>query len=335
MTDVGTDLLTLAGIAWDPHLRGVLTVLAGVVILMGSVYLILYTNLGSRLGFMLALGGFFGWMTILGFTWWLNPPAIGPRGDLPVWEPVEIVTGDLTDAANGATLEEAQTLPNTCWSAESPSCVLVDGGAEADQIIAANSELFTDIDANPNLSELAALDTEGVIDESVDFGEWELVSSTDAGEAQSEASTVLVDQQELFESPEDFIVLDTFELGGKDGLPEDPDRLDRIWTWVKNTLTPQHPDRYAIVQVQAVVPVEPEPGEAPPPPQPDPDAPVISVIMHRTNAWGGFFGDRRVPPAMVTIGSAILLAVIAYSLHRRDLLADEHRATADASSNGG
>lgn len=334
MFDVGTDLLTLGGIAWDPHIRGVLTVLAGVAILMGSIYLILYTNIGSRLGFLLALGSFFGWMTILGFTWWINPPAIGPRGDLPVWEPVEVVVGDLGNPSNGATLEEAQTLPNTCWSAEADTCVLVDDSAEADQLIEQNSELFSDIDANPTLSELAALDTEGVIDEAVDFGDWELVSSTDAGEAQSEASTILVEQQELFGSPDDFIVLDTFELGGKDDLPEDPNRVDRIWTWVKNTLTLQHPDRYAVVQVQPVIQVEPEPGEAPPPPQPDPDAPVYSVIMHRSNPWWGVVGDRRVPPAMVTFGSAIMLAVIAYTLHRRDQLADEHRAAA-VSSNGG
>ena len=36
----------LAGIAWDPQLRGFLAVAVGVVVLMGSVYLLLGTNLG-------------------------------------------------------------------------------------------------------------------------------------------------------------------------------------------------------------------------------------------------------------------------------------------------
>ena len=55
---------TLAGIAWDPQIRGILSVLVGVVVLMGSVYLLLATNVASRLGFLLALAAIFGWMTI-------------------------------------------------------------------------------------------------------------------------------------------------------------------------------------------------------------------------------------------------------------------------------
>jgi len=78
----------IAGIAFDPGIRGVLVVLVGVVVLMGSVYLILSTNLGSRLGFLVALSGLFGWLTILTFVWWLTPPAIGPRGNIPTWKPV-------------------------------------------------------------------------------------------------------------------------------------------------------------------------------------------------------------------------------------------------------
>ena len=45
----------LAGIAWDPQVRGILSVLVGVLVLMGSIYLLLATNLASRLGFLLAL----------------------------------------------------------------------------------------------------------------------------------------------------------------------------------------------------------------------------------------------------------------------------------------
>jgi hypothetical protein len=29
---------------------------------------------------LLSLAGLFGWMVILTFIWWLQPPAIGPRG---------------------------------------------------------------------------------------------------------------------------------------------------------------------------------------------------------------------------------------------------------------
>jgi hypothetical protein len=51
---------------------------------------------------------------------------------------------------------------------------------------------------------------------------------------------------------------------------------------------------------------------------------VISIVMVRE------LGNRRVPPAMVTIASAILLGVTAYALHRRDKLSDEHRAETPA-----
>lgn len=80
----------IAGIAWDPGIRGILIVLVGVVVLMGSTYLILATNVGARLGFLVALTGLFGWMVILTLIWWLTPPAIGPRGNIPTWKPVEI-----------------------------------------------------------------------------------------------------------------------------------------------------------------------------------------------------------------------------------------------------
>ena len=60
-----------AGIAWDPQIRGFLAVLVGVVVLMGSVYLLLGTNLGARLGFLVAISWIFGWCTIMGLTWWM------------------------------------------------------------------------------------------------------------------------------------------------------------------------------------------------------------------------------------------------------------------------
>ena len=47
----------IAGIAWNPGIRGILSVLVGVVVLMGSVWLLLASNVGARLGMLLALTG--------------------------------------------------------------------------------------------------------------------------------------------------------------------------------------------------------------------------------------------------------------------------------------
>ena len=51
------------------------------VILCGSVFLLLATNTGVRLGFLLALTGLFGWMTIMGITWSMY--GIGVQGAGP------------------------------------------------------------------------------------------------------------------------------------------------------------------------------------------------------------------------------------------------------------
>ncbi|NNE10658.1 MAG: hypothetical protein HKN41_00250 [Ilumatobacter sp.] len=80
-------LATLLAINWEPELRGILTVIIGTAVWMGSVYLILGTNLGARLGFIVALTGLMGWMALMGAVWWIY--GIGLRGELPEWRQVE------------------------------------------------------------------------------------------------------------------------------------------------------------------------------------------------------------------------------------------------------
>ena len=53
-------IATLLAVGWEPELRGILTVILGAVVWMGSVYLILGTNLGARLGFLVAFTGLHG-----------------------------------------------------------------------------------------------------------------------------------------------------------------------------------------------------------------------------------------------------------------------------------
>ena len=91
-------LHTLAGIAWDPQIRGFLAFGVGVVVLIGSVYLLLVTNLGLRLGFMIAAAAIFGWMTIMGGIWWAYG-NIGMLGEVNRWEVQEIVYPGLENAA--------------------------------------------------------------------------------------------------------------------------------------------------------------------------------------------------------------------------------------------
>jgi len=51
------------------HIRGVLIVITSISLFCGSVYLLLATNLGARLGFLVAAGGLTGFMILLSLLW--------------------------------------------------------------------------------------------------------------------------------------------------------------------------------------------------------------------------------------------------------------------------
>lgn len=138
-------LTTVLAIGWDPEIRGVTTVLIGVVALCGSVYLLLGTNLGSRLGFLVAFAGLFGWMALMGAVWWSY--GIGLQGSFPSWKPQEIVIGDLSQARSEV-LQDV-TLP-TFPDQRSDGWLLLPGDdpgrgqatAAADEILINEAELF-------------------------------------------------------------------------------------------------------------------------------------------------------------------------------------------------
>jgi hypothetical protein len=93
-------LASLLAVGWSPEIRGVIVVLIGFVVLCGSVYLILGTNLGARLGFLVSLTGLFGWLFIMGIIWWTY--GIGLQGTQAAWEPAQPISvvndGDLVAA---------------------------------------------------------------------------------------------------------------------------------------------------------------------------------------------------------------------------------------------
>ena len=90
----------VAALTWDPQVKGGLYVLLSVLILCGSAYLLLSTNVGARLGFLLSAAGLFGFLAVLGIIWWVY--GIGPIGPDPAWHSEGIVTGDLARSRNPA-----------------------------------------------------------------------------------------------------------------------------------------------------------------------------------------------------------------------------------------
>lgn len=291
-------LQLVAGIAWDPQLRGILAVLVGVVVLMGSVYLLLGTNLGSRLGFLVALSATFGWCTIMGLTWWAYG-TIGMLGEAPSWEVKEVVyiSGTTDDSGLAvAALEEARILDT---SALPPAEELNDLDEEAFEEVRRELE--------PTLSG------------------WSLLPEANPsfGEAKATVDEHFVDHpdEELgLRGAADYIATFSFERGGKEGLPDDPSRIDRITTALRETFWQvQHPPHFAIIQVQPVIEQEAEAGQPPPTPEADLTQPVVSVIMERN------LGDVRFPGAMLTISSGLMFGVTVLMLHRRDLRVAEAR----------
>ncbi len=282
---------TLAGIAWDPQIRGFLAVLVGVVVFMGSIYLLLATNTGNRLGFLLALTGFWGWMVIMGIIWWMY--GIGMKGEDPSWVLRE-TNFDVVAAAD-ADLRELDTSE------------LPDDPAELYDLEPAEFE-----EAAAELEPTLGSDWVIVPESDPAFGE--ASAAVDAAIAESPLTGLEVD------SADDYIITWVFERGGKDSLDDDPTRLERIELWLENTfLRWRHPPHYAVVQLQPVVPQEQVAGEPPPTPIPDESKPTISVLLERD------LGDRRFPAAMITLGSAIMFGVLCNLLHRRDKLVSHAR----------
>ena len=80
----------IALVGWDPVITGYLAVLISILVLCGSVYLILATNLGLRLGFLVAWTGLWGWNLLMGIIWWFF--GIGWVGHGPAWEVTHVST---------------------------------------------------------------------------------------------------------------------------------------------------------------------------------------------------------------------------------------------------
>jgi hypothetical protein len=115
--------MNLLAIGWEPELRGLLTVIIGVVILVGSIYLIMLTNMGSRLAFLVTIAGLAGWMMLMGLTWWIY--GIGLRGPDPSWAPVPgaTVLQDTPALRSGGVLAVIPTIPDDATPAEEAELV--------------------------------------------------------------------------------------------------------------------------------------------------------------------------------------------------------------------
>jgi hypothetical protein len=72
---------------WYPTILGILVVVAALALFCGSIYVLLATNLGARLGFLLAYTGVAGFMVLLTLLWLTTASPLNTlKGTIPIWK---------------------------------------------------------------------------------------------------------------------------------------------------------------------------------------------------------------------------------------------------------
>ncbi len=93
---------------WYPTILGVLVVIAAIVLFIGSIYLLLGTNLGARLGFLVTFTSLMGFLMILSVLWLTTAsPLESPKGRVASWSVIENVP-DITKAQTEAVRDIAK-----------------------------------------------------------------------------------------------------------------------------------------------------------------------------------------------------------------------------------
>jgi hypothetical protein len=352
--------LIYAGLSWDPAIKGILVVLVASVVLLGSIYLLLATNTGPRLGMLIALASLFGFLSILTMYWWVSPPGNGPRGTDPSWHVSEVYYHQADDGQGPARTRQLNQLPSPV---DVPS---------AAQVIAEHPELRSQLIAKPEnttLSDIAGIDAVGADGQRINGADilkssygletvqgesvglngddklqgWKVVTTSNAGDAAAAVDASLV-AQGVFQDATEYKRLNAFEWNEEQQLadacpdavsnteekasliPRDP--LCRITYRIKDTFSIWHAPRYMVIQIQPVVKQETAAGQAPPVPRVDPAQPVMSIVLLRDE------GNVRAKPAYFFVICLSLFVVFTLMLHFREKTLEHNLAEAEAERTG-
>lgn len=92
MTSLALVLAVTTKTLWDPTIIGILAPVSGVFLFCGSCYLLLSTNLGARLGFLVAATALTGFMVLLSTLWLTtSTPLESPKGRTATWHVKEVL----------------------------------------------------------------------------------------------------------------------------------------------------------------------------------------------------------------------------------------------------
>jgi hypothetical protein len=237
-------------ISWQPGIRGITVVLIAFTVLCGSIYMLLGTNVGARLGMLLALAGIFGWMTIMGLIW-VSYGGNVLKGPGPSWQARDTIVGQDNLVQSKLVAVRDTTIPNnhTAGNRVNGWMLLPDDDGGRGQALAAADEILQ--------VESGALKA----------GEYIPIAVYDKGGARwpkyhsSTHFTVKLPWQK-HESKVDFGSFD----------------FDYFAFF--------HDPHYALVEVAPVIKQRTEPGKAPPRAEADPSQPHWFVAMERQRGSG-------------------------------------------------
>jgi hypothetical protein len=292
----------LATITWDPFVRGLVILALALLLLPGSVYLVLATDVGARLGFLLTAAAISGMLCVFAILW----PALSSTADIGranSWKPLAVITGDFASQVTipgvqgfpvnnlASTKPPLQGLPRKPWYWPFQGCS--DSG-------------WHKIDPSRITDPQSAAD--------------KVLAPSSSG-ASGTTSSALTSP---FSQTSDYVYIDGYEKGTNSGCLFS---IGRHKVYLPLTRSPH----YVILRVQPALPTPTTTtGGAPPTPKPDTSKPYTYVIMKRD------LGSVRQPQFILALCAGVIFFVVCYSLHRRDkeAWAREEREKGDGGGGG-
>lgn len=280
-------LLNLLGVlSWDPQIRGLLIVVVIFVMLPGSIYLLIATNVGARMGFLLAVAGITGWTMILGITWTFY--GQGLKGRDPSWKVQEVVHSASAGDLSTGTLHTLRDYPDG-WHKlpKTGSSTLGDALAAADAFITKSGR-------KPKMGH-----------------EGPVIKDPTPAQLRFPAE---------FSTSDQYVVVGGYTKGGDNCLGGTIGDLTCkhqfpkfIGDRVNHDFFFRHSPHYVTVLLQPAIanPKAPD-GTVSYTTNPDTTKPVTAVVVLRD------LGSIRFPQVMITLASAIIFAITCLQLHRRD-----------------
>jgi uncharacterized membrane protein YgcG len=264
---------------WDPFVRGVLILALFIVLLPGSVYLVLSTDVGARLGLLLMAAGLTGMLSLLALLW-MPLASTADVGRPNSWHPLEVITGDY---ASQITIKGAASLPiDNLKSAKPPTTALK------------TKHWYWPF-------------------QSCNDNNWHKIDPSLINDPESESDQILANTSGALVGPQltspfsastDYVYIDGYQKGQNSGCLFAISRHKIYLPLARGA-------HYVVLRVLPALPVL-NLGGAPPAPQADLSKPYTYVVMERN------LGSVRQPQALLAISMGITFLVICYVLHTRE-----------------